>query len=150
MVEDGSGNISEPGFIYFYVDDNQAPVVSDSTATVLSTEASDFNIYAFDEDFYNYTFDDLTFFLDSLPQHGTLTLTDHSSIDYVYDPGWNVIGIDWSQLLIYTPNPGSTASTDSFTFHVNDTYQDSNIATVTWNRIPPKPCTSMRWMTLWT
>ncbi len=138
VVEDGSGNISEPGFIYFYVDDNQAPVVSDSTATVLSTEASDFNIYAFDEDFYNYTFDDLTFFLDSLPQHGTLTLTDHSSIDYVYDPGWNVIGIDWSQLLIYTPNPGSTASTDSFTFHVNDTYQDSNIATVTLEPYTPK------------
>ena len=138
VVEDDSGHTSEPGDVSFWVDDNQAPVVSDSTATVLSAEPSDFNIFTFDEDFYNYTVDDITFHLDTQPQHGTLTFTGHPNSNYVYDPGWNVIGVDWSQLLTYTPDPGSTASTDSFTFHVNDTHQDSGIATVTLELYTPK------------
>jgi len=137
VVQDTSGHTSDPGYINLWVDDNQAPLAYDGTATVLATEPSDFNIYAFDEDIHDYTFDDVTFFLDTQPEHGTLAFKSYANVDYVYDSGGNLIGIDWSQLFTYTPDPGSTAATDSFTFHVNDTHQDSNIATVTLNLYTP-------------
>jgi hypothetical protein len=139
VVQDGDGHTSGPGDIYFWVDDNMAPVAYENTVLVLSSEPSEFTIFAFDEDFYSdfYIFDELTFYIDTPPQHGTLTLTNNTTVDYVYDPDWNVTGVDWSQSLTYTPDPGSTASTDSFTFHVNDTHQDSNIATVTLNLYTP-------------
>lgn len=136
--QDSSGHTSEPGYVNLWVDDNQAPVAYDGTATVLATETSDFNIFAFDEDFHDYTIDDLTFFLDTQPQHGSLTIKGYSHVDFQYDSNWDVIGVDWSQLFTYTPNPGSTATTDSFTFHVNDTHQDSNVATVTLNLYTPE------------
>ncbi len=138
VVQDASSHVSDPGNINLWVDDNQAPVAYDGTATVLATEPSDFNIYAFDEDIHDYTFDDVTFFLDTQPEHGTLAFKSYANVDYVYDSDWNLIGIDWSQLFTYTPNPGSTATTDSFTFHVNDTHQDSNVATVTLDLYTPK------------
>ncbi len=138
VVQDTSGHTSDPGYINLWVDDNQAPLAYDGTATVLATEPSDFNIYAFDEDIHDYTFDDVTFFLDTQPEHGTLTIKGVSHSDYRYDSNWNVIGMDWSQLLTYTPDPGSTATTDSFTFHVNDSHQDSNVATVTLDLYTPK------------
>lgn len=138
VIQDTSGHISEPGHINFWVDDNQTPIANDGTATVLATEPSDFNIYAFDEDTHDYTFDDVTFFLDTQPEYGTLTIKGYPHVDYRYDSSWNLIGVDWSQLFTYTPDPGSTATTDSFTFHVNDTHQDSNVATVNLDLYTPK------------
>ena len=137
-VEDTSGHKSESGFVNLWVDENQAPVAYDGTATVLSSEPSDFTIYAYDEDFYAGAFDDLTFHLDSQPQHGSLTITGYSHYNSHYDSCCNVIGMDWRKSFPYTPNPGVNATTDSFRFHVNDTHQDSNTATITLNLYTPQ------------
>ncbi len=138
VVQDGAGHTSDPGTVDFWVDDNQAPVAYDGTATVLSSEPSDFNVFAFDEDFYDYTYDDRTYFIDNPPQFGTLALKSYARSSDRLDSEWNVIGEDWRQLLIYTPKPGTTSTTDSFTFHVNDTHQNSNTATVALTLYTPK------------
>ena len=57
----------------------------------------------------------LTAFLDNPPSHGTLTLNPNGSF-------------------LYTPTTGYLG-TDSFTYHANDTVENSNVASVSLNVI---------------
>lgn len=138
-VQDSAGRISQPGTINLVIKENNAPIAHDSTAVVLINEASSFIISAtdMDADPHNYVFDEVSFHIDAPPQHGTLTFFEHPHSDSLYDGSWNLVGADWRQRLIYMPYPDTTASTDTFTFHVNDSHQDSNTATVTLNLRTP-------------
>ena len=90
------------------------------------------SIYGSDMDVYEYTLDDLTFIIDTPPQYGTLQAQRDPFVhEYYYDGNWNMIGAYWGQSLTYTPFPGTIATSDTFTFHTNDTHQDSDTATMT-------------------
>ena len=127
-----ANHTSDPAHVQLRVDENNPPTAEDGTALVISTQPSGISIFASDMDAYNSTLDEVTFIIDTQPQHGTLQFSGDPQIDEeLYDDDdWYLIGARWSQALIYTPFPGTTAETDTFTFHVNDSHQDSNIATI--------------------
>jgi hypothetical protein len=131
-VSDNAGHTSEPVTIGLWLDENEPSTAEDSTAIVHAVEPSQFRIFGSDMNIHDYVVDQLTFYIDTPPQHGTLQFEGEPHIDeWLYDGSWNTIGARWYQLLTYTPDPGTTAATDTFTFHANDGKQDSNIATVT-------------------
>lgn len=131
-VSDSEGHTSVPATVNLWLDENDPPIADDGTAVVSTGQPSIIGVFATDMDAYEYTVDDLTFTIDTHPQHGTLQYyRDPDVNEWFYDGDWNTIGAQWIQLLTYTPNPGTTATTDTFTFHANDSHQDSNIATVT-------------------
>ena len=137
-VSDEDGHTSEPALVELWLDENGPPTADDGLAVVSTVMPSRFSIFGSDMDAYNYIVDEISFHIDTPPEHGTLHFEEDSNIfEWLYDGNWNVIGAEWSQLLTYTPNPGSTATTDTFTFHLNDTHQDSNVATVTLNLHTP-------------
>ena len=131
MVSDQFGHTSSPASITLWVDDNEAPTADDGMAVVSTVNPSPVLIIGEDGDVVDYDHDQITFHLDSHPQFGTLQLIDGPEIlEWIYDGGSMPSSIRWKQALIYTPDPGVSATTDSFTFHLNDSHQDSNIATV--------------------
>ena len=114
-----------------WLDENEPPTAIDGEALVNATEPSQFVIYATDMDAYDWIYDDVSFYIDTPPQHGTLQFPRRSEENqYFEDEEYNLLGVEWAQLLTYIPNPGTTATTDTFTFHANDSHQDSNVATV--------------------
>lgn len=130
-ISDNAGHTSMPATVELWVDENEPPTAEDGTAVVHFREPSEFQIFGTDMDVYDYNVDELIFILDTLPQYGTLEFEGDANVDeWFYDNG-NVIGARWGQSFIYTPNPGITATTDSFTFHINDGMEDSNVATFT-------------------
>jgi len=131
-VSDDNGHTSDPATVNLWLDENAPPTAEDGSAVVHINEPSVIGIYSTDMDVYAYIIDELTFYIDTPPQHGTLQTLRSPHIDeYIYDAGWNLIGARWVQPLTYTPYPGTTATTDTFTFYTNDTHQYSNLATVT-------------------
>jgi len=131
-VSDSSGHTSEPVTVSLYLDENDPPTADDSTAVVHAIEPSQFVIFGADMDTYDYNLDELSFHIDTPPEFGSLQFEgDPDVFEWLYDGGYNLIGAEWSQLITYIPDPGTTATTDTFNFHINDSHQDSNIATVT-------------------
>ncbi len=128
-VSDGT-NISAPANINLWVDANSAPTALDGSALVNIGSPNYVLITATDPDTSGYTTDKLTFYIDSNPASGTLGTPAEAYCDWLYDEYWNPIARTCTNAVLYTPNPGAIAGTDSFTFHVNDTHQDSNAATV--------------------
>lgn len=133
-ASDVYGHTSQPVSDELWLDENEPPTANDSEALVNSTKPSQFIIYATDMDAYDWNYDIVTFHIDTPPQYGTLQfLRDSEENQYFEDEEFNLIGVEWAQILIYVPDPGAKPTTDTFTFHVNDSHQDSNIATVTLN-----------------
>ena len=131
-VTDSEGHTSDPATTNLWLDENDPPTADDSTALVSTGQPIVIGVFATDMDAYDYSVDELTFAIDTQPQHGTLQFYRNPGVfEWFYDGDWNTIGAQWVQLLTYTPNPGTTATTDTFTFHANDSHQDSNIATAT-------------------
>ena len=131
-VSDNDGHTSDPATVNLWLDENDPPTAEDGMAVVSTVQPSIIGIFATDMDAHDYTVDELTFAIDTQPQHGTLQFFEDPGVfEWLYDGDWNTIGAQWVQLLTYTPNPGTTATTDTFTFHANDYHQDSNIATAT-------------------
>ncbi len=123
-VDDGMGNVSSAATINMWVDENTAPIAHSDSVTVSGTQPSSFVIIANDPDFNDWLFDEISFFIDTLPTHGTLVLTEDLNCDF------DMSGMICSTIVTYTPDPDTTASTDSFTFYVNDRHQDSSPATI--------------------
>ncbi|MHB1317238.1 MAG: choice-of-anchor Q domain-containing protein [Anaerolineae bacterium] len=123
-VSDGTA-VSQPATMYLWVFPNTPPTAEDSSAIVGAGRTTDIVLTARDMDVIEYTGDPMTFVIDSAPANGTLgTLTaPNCQVD------WDGYG-DWvcTATVSYTPDSG--AATDSFTFHANDSHEDSNIATV--------------------
>ncbi len=131
-VSDDDGHTSDPAMINLWLDENEPPTAHDGSAVVHNSEPSLISIYGSDMDVYEYTLDDLTFIIDTPPQYGTLQAQRDPFVhEYYYDGNWNMIGAYWGQSLTYTPFPGTIATSDTFTFHTNDTHQDSDTATMT-------------------
>jgi len=131
-VSDDDGHTSEPATVDLWLDENDPPIAADSSVVVSAEEPSQFSVFGNDMDSYDYALDDLTFYIDTQPQYGTLQFEGDAEVEeYIYDDDWDLIGAIWFQLLTYTPNPGTTATTDNFTFHVNDSHQNSASGTVT-------------------
>ncbi|HQA29740.1 MAG TPA: choice-of-anchor Q domain-containing protein, partial [Brevefilum fermentans] len=131
-VSDAEGHTSDPAQFNLWLDENDPPVADDGTAIVSTSQPTIIGVFATDMDAHDYSVDDLTFAIDAPPQHGTLQFYQDPDVnEWLYGGNWNIIGAQWVQLLTYTPNPGTTATTDTFTFHANDSHQDSNIATMT-------------------
>ena len=131
-VTDTEGHTSDPAILSLWLDQNDPPIADDTSAVVSSVQPGIIGVFATDMDSYDNDLDELTFTIDTPPQYGTLQLfQDPEVYEWFYDDDWNTIGAQWGQLLTYTPNPGTTATTDTFTFHANDSHQDSNIATAT-------------------
>ena len=125
-----STNTSPAGMINLWVGPNGAPIALDSDGVVSMVSPSYVVLTATDPDIYNYYNDRITFTIDSQPENGTLGTPGGL---YCQD-SMNPITEDYERKctisVLYTPNPGTTATADSFTFHVNDTHQDSNTAAV--------------------
>jgi hypothetical protein len=126
------GHKSTPDTVDLYLaSDNQPPTATDGAATVLANAPTQFAIFGKDMDGADYNIDRVTFQIVSPPTEGTLHFDEDADIwDWFYDDDWNTIGAEWYQMLTYTPKPGTTALSDSFTFLVNDSHQDSVVATV--------------------
>ena len=125
-VNDGVNSDSNPATIGLWVHANVAPIAHDSDAIVRDTSPTSIVLIATDPDEYNYSTDNLTFTIDSDVSNGTLGAVSRPYCGTQCDDY-----SCWSEciaLVEYIPNPGAT--TDSFTFHVNDSHFDSNIATV--------------------
>ena len=130
-ISDTDGHTSEPALVNLWLDENDPPIADDGSAVVSATMQSQLSIFGTDMDAYDYSVDELTFVIDTPPQYGTLQFEGDANInEWLYDGDWNVIGASWYQDLIYTPNPGTTATTDTFTFFINDSHQQSNTAAV--------------------
>ena len=84
---------------------NTAPTVEDISISTSFEQSVSINLLGSDSNN-----DDLTYFVDSNPSHGTVAFNGSSTI-------------------IYTPNSDFSGN-DSFTYYVNDGVVDSNIATV--------------------
>ena len=132
-VSDDDGHTSEPAAVDLWLDENDPPTAEDGTAIVSIVEPSYLLIFGTDMDSNGDLLDEITFHIDSQPQHGTLQLEGYAEIEEFFyeDENWSLIGAMWFQALTYTPNPGTTATTDTFTFHVNDNHQDSAPGTIT-------------------
>jgi hypothetical protein len=87
---------------------NNAPVASDSAITTSQDTPVNGTLSASDADG-----DALTYTMDAAPTRGVVNITDTATGAFTY-----------------TPNAGQNGS-DSFTFHVSDGQEDSNVATVT-------------------
>lgn len=131
-VSDVQGHTSDPATLYLWLDQNDPPTAEDGIAIVSTSQPSIIGVFATDMDAHDSVVDELTFTIDTPPQYGTLQFFEDPGVnEWLYDEEWNTIGAQWVQLLTYTPDPGTTATSDTFTFHANDSHQDSNIATVT-------------------
>lgn len=131
-ISDDQGHTSDPAILNLWLDQNDPPTAEDGIAVVSTSQPVIIGVFATDMDAHDYVVDELTFSIDTPPQHGTLQFFEDPGVnEWLYDDDWNTIGAQWVQLLTYTPNPGTTATTDTFTFHANDSHQDSNIATMT-------------------
>jgi hypothetical protein len=131
-LSDSGGHTSEPVTVDLWLDENEPPTADDGTAVVNASEPSQFAIFGADMDTYDYSVDELSFHIDTPPEFGSLQFEGDAEVfEWLYDGDWNLIGAEWSQLITYIPDPGTTATTDTFTFHINDSHQDSNIATET-------------------
>jgi subtilisin family serine protease len=93
--------------------------------------------------YHNDSTQTLTYFIDSLPEHGTLEITGGASISTVGSIGTH-------KYVTYTPDGTDFNGLDTFTFHVNDgdpTHYplggDSNTATITINTTGPTIATNV-------
>ncbi len=135
VVFDGSA-YSQQQEVRLLVISNNPPTAAGSSPTVSATQPSTITLEATDPDWFADYPDfpvfhsNLTFVIDtSSLVNGILGAPGFPVCDRVLVGGSNY---DWHchSTVLYTPNSGTTATTDSFSFHVNDVYMDSNIANV--------------------
>jgi hypothetical protein len=132
--------------VRLWVAPNSAPTAITGTATVSTVQPSTIVLEATDPDWIMATpdfwnmHDDLAFVIDTPPTNGTLGIPSDS-----YCEGILVEGLDYDlycrSAVQYTPNEGTEATTDSFTFHVNDSHLDSDPVTVSLTLRAPQTFT---------
>lgn len=118
---------SSPANMSLWVDENAAPTAENGNQPFRPSGASYVLLTATDPDYHNSYTDDLVFTIDAGPTNGMLSTPSRSNCQETYS-GEYPTGVRCTSVVEYTPNSG--ASTDSFTFQVNDSHYDSNIATV--------------------
>jgi len=125
-VNDGVNGDSNVASVQLWVDANSAPTALDGSSTARDAGSTLLILTATDPDEYEYSTDRITFIIDSGPFSGSLGIPSSASCETMCDE--YTCSVVCTAVVAYTPNPGAT--TDSFTFHVNDSHYDSNIATV--------------------
>ena len=133
VVSNGSA-YSRQQEVRLWVAPNSAPTATAGTATVSAVQPSTITLEASDPDWIMATpefwnmHDDLTFVIDTNPSNGTLGTPSES-----YCEGILIVGLDYDahcrSMVLYTPDSGTTATADSFTFHVNDSHLSSSPVT---------------------
>jgi CSLREA domain-containing protein len=129
-VSDGVNAASAPGNVQLYLAPNTPPVAQDSSVKVAAASPTYVVLTATDSDVYNYNTDWLRFSIIDGPSNGTLGVPSWAECRTIYDEFWYPQGVTCTSTVLYTPEAGTSATTDSFTFKANDSHYDSNTATV--------------------
>ncbi|EKD10465.1 Ig-like domain-containing protein [Limnospira platensis] len=98
-VEDNDGAISNPATVFLTIEENQPPTANDDNATVRTGNTVTINVLNNDSDPDGVLVPDTVTVVD-LPDYGTITVNPNGTITYSHD--------------------GSSTSTDSFTYTVED------------------------------
>ena len=105
-ISDGICN-SNIATVSMYIEQNEAPVAVDDTVSVYKGENKIISVLNND---YDPDEDDLTTFIATNPQHGSIVINSNGTVTYTHN--------------------GSNETIDSFTYYVSDGELDSNVATV--------------------
>ncbi|MFO7698076.1 MAG: choice-of-anchor Q domain-containing protein [Anaerolineae bacterium] len=124
----GSGDsTSLPGNVSLGLNTNSAPTAKDSSVMVRADDTTVLTLTATDPDVYYGNGDLMTFVIDTPPANGALGIPQAPRCIASWDASNNQV---WACTTTVSYKPGSGAQADSFTFHANDSHQNSDVATV--------------------